>query len=1102
MPRDDLERVAHLNDIRFRLPGVMANIRRNTFDMRAAARDLAGFVWPDDEPQSVTSLPDLLSMSTEHLSRDNYGTFAQALTDEFSRRQAEEDAKRAAAAEEAAGQAEQKAASTGGASVFASDEETALARDTRYGIGDGAGLDPTALDALIAGEPPGAPPPETGPAAAGNAPVHTVKEDEAGPQPEPEPPPTLDAGAALDFLGRFLRGEPVLLVAINPFPPSKPKVRYFKTRDGIADQLREWTGRKLNIYFTVNRTLGTKRKKGDITAARAFYADYDPKSPEGIEAWRAGIEEKLHAFVPPPSCIVSSGRGVQAFWLLREPIPVGASNIGKLEACNEALADALGGDDCQSIEHVMRLPGTVNVAGPTKLDKGFAPYSQAKLFHMDETRLYEPADFEHLLPKADSGAQEEGAGVAGSGQEHEEMPHLDSLEDIEALRGEDEQTGKLRKLIETGDLTLRLDPKRGGEPYPSRSEAGFAVILTLLALGVPAAVIIAVFLNARWAVGAYVRDKANASAAVETEIKRAQKKTGGTAGADASSKDFVMRPDGLWLEGKAAIWLCSPLEVLGEIRGEGGFSWGLYLRWRDPEGHLHHWTMPRKLLAGDGVFVREELLDGGLKLGPDRGTRELFNRFLMTVSPKTLVRCVTTTGWHSGCYVMPDTVIGSAGGELIVLQTVHPLSADFDQKGTLEDWQRDVARLCIGNSRLMFCVSLAFAAAIFGLLGAEGGGFHLVGPSSIGKTTALVVANSVWRQRIGSWRTTDNALEGTAAEHNDGFLALDELSEVDARTAGLTAYMLANGKGKGRADRRGAPRQRTQWRLLYLSTGEQSLAEKVKESSWQRLPRAGQAVRFVEIPADAGAGGGLFEMLHWLPSAQALADHLKEAVRKQHGTAARVFIEGVAADPDRAKNFMKATIKEITEEACSPDADGRVRRVVTRFALVAAAGELAIRLGIVPWPRNAASTAAGVCFQAWLAARGSAGPQEIEDAIRQVLAGLSAHGSSRFEDFPMATVAGDPVTETAGAPVAPRVVNRLGWRRRNASGDWEYLVTPPGFAELAQGYSVETTAKAMAERGLLIPASDGRHLQVQLTVPGYGRQRLYLIPTAGLTRTG
>ena len=114
-----------------------------------------------------------------------------------------------------------------------------------------------------------------------------------------------------------------------------------------------------------------------------------------------------------------------------------------------------------------------------KRAKGYV-VCEAKLLHTDKTLAYKLEDFAHLLPKADSGAQEEqeGAGAkAGSSRQREEAAHLDSLDDIGALRGEDERAVKLRKLIETADLALRLDPERAGEPYKSRSEAGFAVIL-------------------------------------------------------------------------------------------------------------------------------------------------------------------------------------------------------------------------------------------------------------------------------------------------------------------------------------------------------------------------------------------------------------------------------------------------------------------------------------------------------------------------------------------------------------------------------------------------------------------------------------------------
>lgn len=38
-----------------------------------------------------------------------------------------------------------------------------------------------------------------------------------------------------------------------------------------------------------------------------------------------------------------------------------------------------------------------------------------------------------------------------------------------------------------------------------------------------------------------------------------------------------------------------------------------------------------------------------------------------------------------------------------------------------------------------------------------------------------------------------------------------------------------------------------------------------------------------------------------------------------------------------------------------------------------------------------------ICFKAWLAKRGSAGEHEVEAGIRQVIAFVEAHGSSRFE---------------------------------------------------------------------------------------------------------
>lgn len=66
--------------------------------------------------------------------------------------------------------------------------------------------------------------------------------------------------------------------------------------------------------------------------------------------------------------------------------------------------------------------------------------------------------------------------------------------------------------------------------------------------------------------------------------------------------------------------------------------------------------------------------------------------------------------------------------------------------------------------------------------------------------------------------------------------------------ASPVAYMLANGAGKVRSDKNGCARKRLSWRLLFLSTGEISLAAHIEQSG--KRARAGQEARILDIPAD------------------------------------------------------------------------------------------------------------------------------------------------------------------------------------------------------------------------------------------------------------
>jgi putative DNA primase/helicase len=59
--------------------------------------------------------------------------------------------------------------------------------------------------------------------------------------------------------------------------------------------------------------------------------------------------------------------------------------------------------------------------------------------------------------------------------------------------------------------------------------------------------------------------------------------------------------------------------------------------------------------------------------------------------------------------------------------------------------------------------------------------------------------------------------------------------------------------------------------------------------------RAGQEVRLVDVPADAGRGLGLFEELHGSEGAKAFAGRLTDAALRCHGSAAVAYLEELAA---------------------------------------------------------------------------------------------------------------------------------------------------------------------------------------------------------------
>jgi putative DNA primase/helicase len=608
------------------------------------------------------------------------------------------------------------------------------------------------------------------------------------------------------------------------------------------------------------------------------------------------------------------------------------------------------------------------------------------------------------------------------------------------------------------------------------------------------------------------------TAQIEKGCKGRTKPSRDASGADSDTSRafdvFDVSGDGVWHNGidqdgkrKPPEWVCSRLNVEALTRDQDGGGWGYLLTFDDPLGNPKQWAMPARMLSGDGGEYRANLLNMGLRIASTPRARNLLTQYIQTRKPEEFASCTDRVGWHGRAFVLPRETIGDSA-ERIVFQSESPIENTFRTKGTPEQWRDRVGALCAGNSRLAFAVACAFAGPLMRPAGMESGGFHYRGDSSSGKTTALKLAASVWggASYLQRWRSTDNALEATAAQHSDGLLILDELAQVDPKTAGECAYMLANEQGKARATRGGSPRARQSWRLLFLSAGELGLADHMAEG--QKRTRTGQEVRMVDIPADAGLGLGAFENLHGHDGGSNFSRYVTGHAGSVYGAPGRAWLEWLTTHADTLKASIREASTALVNEMVPYAASGQVERVGARFALVGAAGELATLAGLTGWPVGESERAALACFNAWLSARGGKGNGEVVAMLRQVRRFLETHGDGRFamwhrgaDDHAPKTLMRAGVRRMLGDDGQPIKTNsqhgaEYGDRMPASIGEgvsFEYFVLAETFrAEICNGFDYQAVCRVLLDQGCLAP-DKGRSFDCKARLPGIGHATCYRI---------
>lgn len=528
---------------------------------------------------------------------------------------------------------------------------------------------------------------------------------------------------------------------------------------------------------------------------------------------------------------------------------------------------------------------------------------------------------------------------------------------------------------------------------------------------------------------------------------------------------FMVKADGVYYSASSGveddgIRLCSPMSVLGKMRNPDGVSWSRLVEFSAPDGQTKKLCIPMRDCTGRGDAVRSLLSDHGLEISMNARTNMLLMEYIQHGGPDDAIFLqMDKVGWYNNTYVLPDAQFGENLQEKIYFEagsdSLHACS------GTLQEWQEHVGRYCQENSLLVLAASYALTGVLLRPCGMEGGGLHIYGASSTGKTTAGLVAGSICggggnRGYLRQWRSTHNALENTAAMHNDGLLVLDEVGQATAEAVSQVAYMLPNGQAKGRMKSDATARKVLTWRLNFLSTGELTINDKIEETG-KLKSMAGQMVRIIDLPVDAGAGRNLFQNLHGLPDTATLSNVLSNSSLAFYGTPIRAFLEWFCQEKDSCTQRICAALDDFERKSVPAGASGQVRRVARKFGLIAIAGELAIEWGIFPLNKGDADAAAREWFAIWLEQRGGHGDVEMEKVLKRIQDHFAVERSRYVQITPVNSY---QPTHLAGYT----------WTQ---DGRPVYLMLSQVLENLARGVNRKLLKQEMQKKGWLVCNSNG-----------------------------
>jgi uncharacterized protein (DUF927 family) len=362
----------------------------------------------------------------------------------------------------------------------------------------------------------------------------------------------------------------------------------------------------------------------------------------------------------------------------------------------------------------------------------------------------------------------------------------------------------------------------------------------------------------------------------------------------------------------------------------------------------------------------QALTNDGAHLVSTAARAELISRMQSCKPDTPKFRVATRLGFIDGTFVLPGYKIGPDKDNVRICLPAGRSErfSCYHVGGSLKGWKR-LARLAIGNTRLMLLIAAAFSGPVAALLKLEQIGLLLSGSPEAGKSTIAIAAGSVFgcapdpnmAARLGfvlPLNATDNDIENELLAANHTLLPIDETRSAGRTDKEIGEYIIAlvmrldSGFEKGRSN---SNTTRQSAAAPFIMTSNLSLGQ-LGAAAGRKVDDALHG-RLITIPTPANVHG-MFEDLHGEKDVVALSGLIRRRATRYFGHASRNFLEALvqanADDPETLRGWLGERRKYYLEQAHNMSAPGRhMNRIHEKMATVYAAARFAIKHHVLPW---------------------------------------------------------------------------------------------------------------------------------------------------------